>query len=212
MLNRAKVLFMNRLLIILILTISYQSWVNAEDIRDFEIEGISIGDSLLLYSSKQEINNGMITDYNSNKYSRYTLREINSKSLEKYDDVQVHFLTNDNKYIITGVSGGVFEKNKFNQCLEMRDQVINVISDMFPNAKTNDSGTSIWLEADPSGETKTSQYFFNLQSPSKYSDYIEVACYDWGEEASKKYNASDHFKLALVEKDFGKWLLEEAWN
>ena len=112
----------------------------ADDISDFEIEGISIGDSLLLYSSKKEIDNGRIADYNSNKYSRYTLRKIKSKSLKKYDDVQVHFLTNDNKYIITGVSGGIFEKDKFNQCLEMKDQVVNVISDMFPNAKINDLG------------------------------------------------------------------------
>ena len=203
---------MKRLLLILILTFSYQSLTNADDIKEFEIEGISIGDSLLLYSSKKEIDNNSIADYNSNKYSRYTLRKIKSKSLKKYDDVQVHFLTNDNKYIITGVSGGIFEKDKFNQCLEMKDQVVNVISDMFPNAKINDAGESVWLEADPSGKTKTSQYFFNLESTSKYSDYIEVACYDWGEAASKKYNASDHFKLALVEKDFGKWLLEEAWN
>jgi hypothetical protein len=203
---------MKRLLLILILTFSFQSWIKADDIRDFEIEGISIGDSLLLYSSKKEIDNNSIADYNSNKYSRYTLRKIKSKSLKKYDDVQVHFLTNDNKYIIAGVSGAIFEKDEFNQCLEMKDQVVNVISDMFPNTKINDVGESVWLEADPSGKTKTSQYFFNLESTSKYSDYIEVACYDWGEAASKKYNASDHFKLALVEKDFGKWLLEEAWN
>ena len=191
---------------------NFQTLTKADDIRDFQIEGISIGDSLLLYSSKKEIDSGRIADYNSNKYSRYSLRKINSKSLKKYDDVQIHFLTNDNKYIITGVSGGIFEKDKFSQCLKMKDQVVNVISDMFPNAEVNDVGTSTWLEADPSGKTKTSQYFFNLESTSKYSNYIEVACYDWGEEASKKYNASDHFKLALVEKNFGKWLAEEAWK
>ena len=30
---------------ILILIFSFQSWTKADDIRDFEIEGISIGDS-----------------------------------------------------------------------------------------------------------------------------------------------------------------------
>lgn len=199
-------------LTVLVLIFSLQSLTNADDIRDFQIEGISIGDSLLFYSSKNEIDSGRIADYNSNRYSRYTLRKINSKSLKKYDDVQVHFLTNDNKYIITSVAGAIFEKDKFSQCLKMKDEVVNVISDMFPNARVNDVGTSTWLEADPSGKTKTSQYFFNLESASKYSNYIEVACYDWGEEASKKYNASDHFKLSLVEKDFGKWLAEEAWK
>ncbi len=37
--------------------------VMADDIEDLEIEGISIGDSLLLYSTDQEIKKKMITDY-----------------------------------------------------------------------------------------------------------------------------------------------------
>ena len=46
---------MKRLLLILILTLSFQSWTKADDIRDFEIEGISVGDSLLDYFTKEEI-------------------------------------------------------------------------------------------------------------------------------------------------------------
>ena len=46
---------MKRLLLILILTLSFQSWTKADDIRDFEIEGMSIGDSLLDYFSKDKI-------------------------------------------------------------------------------------------------------------------------------------------------------------
>ena len=39
----------------LVLIFSFQSWIKAEDIRDFEIEGMSIGDSLLDYISENEI-------------------------------------------------------------------------------------------------------------------------------------------------------------
>ena len=46
---------MKRLLPILILILSFQSWTNADDIRDFEIEGISIGDSLLDHFNETEI-------------------------------------------------------------------------------------------------------------------------------------------------------------
>ena len=48
---------MKRLLLILILTLSFQSWAKADDIRDFEIEGISIGDSLLDFYSEEKILN-----------------------------------------------------------------------------------------------------------------------------------------------------------
>ena len=48
---------------------------------------------------------------------------------------------------------------------------------MFPNAEVNDVGTSTWLEADPSGKTKTSQYFFKVFQiiPNKRSQTI------WGD-------------------------------
>jgi len=52
---------MKRLLLILILTLSLQSWTKADDIRDFEIEGISIGSSLLdKYNKSQIIKKKMI--------------------------------------------------------------------------------------------------------------------------------------------------------
>ena len=40
---------------VLILIFSLQSWSKAEDIREFQIEGISVGDSLLDYFKKEEI-------------------------------------------------------------------------------------------------------------------------------------------------------------
>ena len=40
---------------IIFLIFSLQSWTKADDIRDFEIEGMSIGDSLLDYFSKKKI-------------------------------------------------------------------------------------------------------------------------------------------------------------
>ena len=40
---------------ILIIIFSLQSWTNADDISDFEIEGFSIGDSLLDHFTKDNI-------------------------------------------------------------------------------------------------------------------------------------------------------------
>ena len=46
---------MKRLLFILILTFNFQSFAKADDIRDFEIEGMSIGDRLTDYFEKEII-------------------------------------------------------------------------------------------------------------------------------------------------------------
>jgi len=50
-----KVFLMRLFLSILILILNLQSWVKADDVSDFEIEGMSIGDSLLNYMTKKEI-------------------------------------------------------------------------------------------------------------------------------------------------------------
>ena len=46
---------MKRLLLILILTFSFQTLTKADDMSEFEIEGISIGDSALDFFSKEDI-------------------------------------------------------------------------------------------------------------------------------------------------------------
>ena len=48
-------LIMKIFLTILIVIFSLQFWGKADDIRDFQIEGISVGDSALNYFSKSEI-------------------------------------------------------------------------------------------------------------------------------------------------------------
>ena len=73
---------MKRLLLIFILTLSFNTMTKAEDIKDFEIEGLSIGDSLLELFTKEEIDSIDPTVYPgsqifhdvpivSNKFSTY---------------------------------------------------------------------------------------------------------------------------------------------
>ena len=55
---------MKRLLLILILTFSFQSLIKADDIRDFQIEGMSIGDSLVDHFSEEFIETHISYFYN----------------------------------------------------------------------------------------------------------------------------------------------------
>ena len=71
-----KVLFMRVFIIVLILTSSLQSWTKADDIKDFQIEGMSIGDSLIEYFSKDIQNEKYRIKYpKSNKFSAITFQE-----------------------------------------------------------------------------------------------------------------------------------------
>ena len=84
---------------VLVLIFSLQSLTKANDIKDFEIEGISIGDSVLEYYTKKEIKEN-IKQYTKDK--TYSLVEIHPFKSEIYDALQLHYKTNDKKYIITG--------------------------------------------------------------------------------------------------------------
>ena len=61
---------MRGLIAVLVLIFSFQSWTRADDIRDFQIEGMSVGDSLLDYYSEKEINKSRkVTKYKDKTYT-----------------------------------------------------------------------------------------------------------------------------------------------
>jgi hypothetical protein len=126
---------MKRLLLIIILTLSFQTLVKADDIRDFRIEGMSIGNSLLDYFTKEEIKKERefyrLGGKLLNGYSKVFKRNNN----ELYDNVVFYFESDDTKYIIQGISGRKYYKNNINECYEAQDKIVSEIKLITPNAK-----------------------------------------------------------------------------
>ena len=109
---------MKRLFLILILVFGFQSLTRAGDIRDFKIEGISIGDSLLNHFSKNIIENTRIEF--SSKKKKFSYSEI-SENFENFESLQFIYKTNDKKYIIHAIVGIIFYDNDLKGCLEQKD-------------------------------------------------------------------------------------------
>ena len=78
---------MRLFLALLVLIFNLQSLSKADDIRDFEIDGMSLGDNLLNYFTKNEIINNLAQYYNDNEYSVTELDSINPD----YFLIQVHY-------------------------------------------------------------------------------------------------------------------------
>ena len=93
----------------------------AEDIRDFQIEGISIGDSLLDYYTENEIIS-FIQDRQYPNSQRVKITKIISDNFETYEAVSADFL-NDGSYRIIKLSGRIFletiSKNVIKKCLKL---------------------------------------------------------------------------------------------
>ena len=61
---------------VLVLIFGLKSWTKADDIRDFQIEGMSVGDSLLDYFSKEEIKSDEIEKTDSSKTNSDAIRAV----------------------------------------------------------------------------------------------------------------------------------------
>ena len=86
-------------LFLILFSFQVPSW--ADDITDFQIEGMSIGDSLLDFYSSEDIElrvSQTIQGYKSDKFIRTAFASgFGSKNFEIYDAIGVHFKKKDSK-------------------------------------------------------------------------------------------------------------------
>ena len=195
---------MKRLLLILILTFNFQSLTKADDIRDFQIEGISIGDSLLDYFNKDEIKQLGKTKYNNND-KFYILTTINTK-FELYDALQFSVKKNDKKYEIYGMGGIIWFKKNVNKCLNKKKEIEKDLNIIFKNSKIQ-SYKERKLPYDPSGKSKQlSQTQYIIEN-----GVIAIECTDFSESMTIKNGTTDNLKIATYSKEYEFFVRNEAY-
>ena len=127
---------MKIILSVLLLFLSFLSLTKAEDVMDFEIEGMSIGDSLLEYMEEnkiiEEINDETISYYYNNDYVAISTWEIKN-NFKIYDDVGVILKINDNKYEIYALEGTLYmkENSDIKECYEKQNNITSDIKNSF---------------------------------------------------------------------------------
>ena len=186
---------MNRLISILILMFSFQSWANADDIRDFQIEGISIGDSALDFFTKKKIEDGKSFEKeqgNNKEVARFYIREKTGN----YDWITMSFKTSDKKYKIIELSGFIFLP--FKKCLKKRDEIDLEVKDIFNESKKQISGT-IEHFLDKKSLVNHIAYWTSETS----NDYISLTCYDWSNSSGYK----DQLRIEAYAHEYYEWLL-----
>ena len=193
----------------IILIFSFQSLVKADDIRDFQIEGISIGDSLLDYFDKELIEtekyNKRSIMYKNNEYvqigasykKNYTLRV----DPNTYDDLSIVLKTNDDSYKIFLIGGRIFCKD-INVCKSKKNEIESELKNLFGKiAKINKKDKK--HAADPTGNSKTFNTYFNFNS----GDYIAVSVYDWNKTFKDEGRTfPDNLKVSIISSEFENFL------
>ena len=195
----------------LILIFSLQSWTKADDIRDFEIEGISIGDSLLDYITEKDLRKEINLrpdkgcSYKSKDYCAITLGKSNL-DLKNFYQIQFHYKNNDKKYIIKSISG--INKMNFEKCNTQIHIIEEVLDDIFKNS-TKKNKPKDKHSADKTGNSFHTGIYYFLDDGS----VAVLACTDWSDAIVKETKGYyDHLRVTLNSSNFSYWLSNVAYE
>ena len=190
---------MKKLLAILVLGLFLITPSQADDIRDFEIEGMSIGDSVLDFCSEEEIKDNTNTDYyTNNEYTSVEFFEL--PSFEIYNAVEFNYKTDDKKYIIAAIGGTVFCEKNIEKCNKKQKEIDLELSNVFKNAKrVDDKGKH---GADKSGKSTFKHINFWLIS----GDVAGIELVNWSEEITNEKRWVDNVKVSFRRKEFNDFL------
>ena len=201
---------------IIILNFCLISPSQADDIRDFEIEGISLGDSLLDKISEKEIKDhqnrfpkkGYI--YDSKKYYSLTFGknyiQVPSVQLSQYDDFQVHLKTDDRRYILAAISG--ISKMSYDKCLQEIGAIEKELDNLFKNTKKLKRAT-VKHPYDKTGESIATDVYYLFSDGSSAG----LVCTDWTDRMIREHRGLyDHLRLKLSTGEFANWMRNEAYK
>ena len=189
---------------ILVLLINLQSWSKADKITDFEIEGMSVGDSLLNYYGISEIKEAENNPTYYPKSKKYKVIYFFSKKKELFDYVNITLKDNDKKYIIHSVRG---EKEiNIEKCFKMKKQQIKGIEDILSKID-KDEYKSHYGENYGNSEAHVTE--FTLGDGSQ----IRIFCsnYDENNELVQNNVWKDGLEISLSSKKFIYFLTNEAY-
>ena len=182
---------------------SFQAPCWADDIYDYQIEGMSIGDSLLDYISESEINNNKGKgQFKINKFMYVDMDKL--KSLEIYSALRVWIKPEDNNYKIYSVEGNIFYDNKINDCYKNQKEIVDELTELFNDKNVQKfEAEEKKHRLDKSGKSTFIATYFTFKS----GEAAQITCTDW----SKELKWIDQLSVAIDSKEYGDFLQNEAF-
>ena len=189
---------MKKFLAIFILCLCFTTSSQADDISDFQIDGISIGDSLLDYFDKKKINSRKKTFYNDDNF--YKINFNSNKSIYKL--INFHLKKNDNKFIVYSMGGrNIIE---FNKCLEEKKLAIKEVKDVLGVKSQNDYISDYRKQYGKS--------FANVTDLKIKNGFVRIYCDNWTDKYEKENKWKDSFNISISSQEFLDWLNTKAYK
>ena len=171
----------------------------ADDISDFQIEGMSIGDSLLDYMSVSEINNSK-RNYFTGKRKYYVVGKFDG--LETYEAVDIYLKSGDSNYIIRTIGGMILlDKEK---CLSKKKEISKEMDKIFINLIKDEHEKS--HEYDKSGKSKQYQTSYFFGKGTNRDNHIRVECDTWSKEIKEKDGFTEGLNVVAMTTEILDWI------
>ena len=171
----------------------FSSSVFADDISDFEIEGISIGDSLLDYMSEKQIVKQIsnpLTSYDHLDPPNKFLEIFWSHGLETYSEVSVFIENGDKKYIIQGMFGQL-KNSSIEKCLDEKSKIIEEFDNLFKDE----------TEVESHDYTGRNAFIYEHSYFINTSDRAMIQCFE-----APEYLEHNSLIISLTSSFLGEWL------
>ena len=179
---------------------SFSALSYADDISEYEIEGISIGDSLLDHLSKEEIANEIEANKSAYNYLTDEFGEVYLfRKFEIYDRLSFKVKPNDNNYIIYNIKGSISYDDKLEQCFAKQKEIEKEFSSIYKNAKKRKM--TLEFTFDPTGESVTHNIYFDFDS----GDYVRVGCAKYKKSLKIENNWQDSLQVIIGTKEIIDW-------
>ena len=176
-----------------------------DDIKDFQIENISIGDSALNYFAEAQLENGE-QDWFNYSHKEYSTSLVAGKGI--YDWFLISYKSDDDNFTIEGLAGIVVKKKyDDNKCNKELDTAALNISKLFKNTKRGKkqlykvvyNPRKIFQEPNPSGKSTVASISFDFKDEGK----IILSCYNMDKATNqidspiKDINQFDTFRVDI---------------
>ena len=172
----------------------------ATDIRDFQIEGISIGDNLIDYMSQKEIINNDEGHYP--KDSRFfEVNYIGKKN--KYDYLLFHVKRKDNNYKIYYIRAANIVDGK-SECLKIKKDIVKELKELFDDFIFREGSQKHYFYKN------STQYIsqFSVKPDANRSDHVRAECMIVDDKDLKIHNHLKHtLELIISTEEFSRWLI-----
>ena len=171
-----------------------------EYVKDFKVEGIAVGESLLKYFTKEDILKNTkyttLTGQPIDSNEKYLDAQFSNYAFETYQGLQVYYEKGDDDFKIHGIGGGIFYERDAQKCLNKFNEVSLILKEQYTTPKISED-VDRKDEREGYGTTKYNALFLNFEN----GESIEITCTDYDNEL---LNVSDVFQLNIYSKTLNK--------